>query len=67
MGAEQISVAQFPTIRREDAQRFLLALDDRTNQFTLQLFDDVKGQKGQTPSSYFERPGAAGIAAHHDP
>jgi hypothetical protein len=35
-------IVQFPTIKREDAQRFLNVLDDRTNRFTFQTFDDNK-------------------------
>ena len=35
-------IAQFPIIKREDAQCFLKALDDRTDRFTFQTFDDNK-------------------------
>jgi hypothetical protein len=48
MSAEQISVAQFPTIKREDAQRYLLALDDQVEQFTFQVFDDHEKRKDKT-------------------
>jgi hypothetical protein len=42
---EQASIAQFPTIRREDAQRFLNVLDDRTARFTFMVFDDNQSRK----------------------
>src|SRR6516162_5416048 len=45
---EQISVTQFPTINREDAHRFLLVLDDRTDRFTFQLFEDHKRGKDKS-------------------
>jgi hypothetical protein len=48
MRSEQIPIAQLPTIKREDAHRFLLALDDETNQFTFQLFDDCVDRKDKS-------------------
>jgi AAA domain/RepB DNA-primase from phage plasmid/Primase C terminal 1 (PriCT-1) len=45
MRTEQISIANFPAIKREDAQLFLRALDDNTDQFTFQLFDDRVDRK----------------------
>jgi hypothetical protein len=48
MRNEQIPIAQFPTINREDAQRFLLALDDQTEQFTFQVFDDHENRNDKT-------------------
>jgi RepB DNA-primase from phage plasmid len=39
------SPVQFPTINRKDAERFLTLLDDRTDRFTFQLFDDNKQRK----------------------
>jgi AAA domain/RepB DNA-primase from phage plasmid/Primase C terminal 1 (PriCT-1) len=45
MAHEQTSIAQFPTINRDEAQRFLCILDERTDQFTFQLFDDDDARK----------------------
>jgi hypothetical protein len=45
MTSEGIPIAQFPTIKREDAQRFLHVLDPQTDRFTFQLFDDNKERK----------------------
>jgi hypothetical protein len=45
MVEEQASIAQFPTIKREDAQRFLNALDDRTASFTFAIFDDDENRR----------------------
>src|SRR5947209_946352 len=42
---ESLGVAQFPLIKREYAQRFLSALDERTERFTFQLFDDNQERK----------------------
>jgi RepB DNA-primase from phage plasmid len=42
---EQASIAQFPTIKREDAQRFLNVLDDRTARFTFMVFDENESRK----------------------
>ena len=42
---EPLAVTQFPTIKREDAQRFLRTLDDQTERFTFQLFDDNEKRK----------------------
>jgi RepB DNA-primase from phage plasmid len=39
------SPVQFPTINRRDAECFLALLDDRTDCFTLQLFDDNRNRK----------------------
>jgi hypothetical protein len=48
MSAEQISVAQFPTIKREAAQRFLHILDPKADRFTFQLFDDYVDRKDKS-------------------
>jgi RepB DNA-primase from phage plasmid len=40
-----LSPVQFPTINRADAKRFLAALDDRTDRFTFQTFDDNDQRK----------------------
>jgi hypothetical protein len=45
MSAEQISVAKFPMIKREDAQLFLHVLDPQADRFTFQLFDDDRDRK----------------------
>jgi hypothetical protein len=45
MGNEQMPIAQFPTIKREDASRFLNVLDDKMDRFTFQLFDDHATRK----------------------
>jgi AAA domain/Primase C terminal 1 (PriCT-1)/RepB DNA-primase from phage plasmid len=45
MTDEHLSIAQFPTIKREDAQRFLNVLDDRTARFTFMVFDDNQSTK----------------------
>jgi hypothetical protein len=47
MRHEPVPIAQFPTIKREDAHQFLLALDNQTNRFTFQLFDDNKDRKDE--------------------
>jgi hypothetical protein len=41
----QAGVTQFPVINRKDADRFLAILDDRTDQFTFQTFDDNRDRK----------------------
>jgi hypothetical protein len=38
-------LAQFPTINRNDAERFLAILDNRTDKFTFQTFDDNDQRK----------------------
>jgi hypothetical protein len=48
MNAEQISVAQFPSINRDHAQRFLDILDAQTDRFTFQLFDDRRDRKDKS-------------------
>jgi hypothetical protein len=45
MAEGQASIAQFPTIKRDDAQRFLNALDERTPRFTFMMFDDNETRK----------------------
>jgi hypothetical protein len=44
-GTDPVVIAHFPTIKREEAQRFLNALDDRTDRFTFQTFDDNKDRR----------------------
>jgi hypothetical protein len=39
------TVAQFPTINQDEAQRFLRILDERTDRFTFQCFDDNDARK----------------------
>jgi putative DNA primase/helicase len=48
MRSEPVLIAQFPMIKREDAQRFLQALDNQTDQFTFQLFDDDRHRKDKS-------------------
>jgi hypothetical protein len=45
MTDERASIAQFPAINREDVQRFLSVLDDRTTRFTFMVFDDNENRK----------------------
>jgi AAA domain/Primase C terminal 1 (PriCT-1)/RepB DNA-primase from phage plasmid len=45
MADEQLAIAQFPTINRDHAQRFLNVLDDRTARFTFMVFDDNQSRK----------------------
>jgi hypothetical protein len=47
MTEQQASIAQFPAIKREDAQRFLSILDDRTTHFTFMVFDDNENRKNR--------------------
>ena len=48
MADELASIARPASINREDAQRFLGVLDDRTDRFTFQLFDDDDTRKDRT-------------------
>jgi putative DNA primase/helicase len=48
MRNEPAPIAQFPMIKRDDAQRFLLAVDNQTDQFTFQLFDDDRDRKDKS-------------------
>ena len=45
MKEQQDSIAQFPAINREDVQRFLAVLDERTTRFTFMVFDDNENRK----------------------
>jgi RepB DNA-primase from phage plasmid len=45
MAFDGAAQTQLPTINRKDAERFLEILDDRTDQFTFQTFDDNNGRK----------------------
>jgi RepB DNA-primase from phage plasmid len=45
--AEEASIAHFPSINREEAQRFLNILDNRTDRFTFQTFDDDGDRKNR--------------------
>jgi hypothetical protein len=49
MMEQQVSIAQFPAINREDVQRFLSVLDDRTTRFTFMVFDDNEYRKDKRP------------------
>jgi AAA domain/RepB DNA-primase from phage plasmid/Primase C terminal 1 (PriCT-1) len=45
MMEQQVSIAQFPAINREDVQRFLSVLDNRTTRFTFMAFDDDENRR----------------------
>ena len=45
MKEQQDLIAQFPAINREDVQRFLAVLDERTTRFTFMVFDDNEHRK----------------------